>query len=180
LTAGPPGGLISLWSRNLGDGAHITSQVTRATKIYPFATACLRRSIPAAWLDAPLAFFFRTLKLDVFAMFAVCDEREVSPSTPQESEPQELREEEPVELERQASNDEQDGAARVAEDAQPAQEVMIKPGPTGEQSTCWTGWTRRVRCTGTVSIPPIIAAGGLPSSLARIRMRSGFSAPTWK
>lgn len=169
LQAGPDlvplGGLMTGWSRQLGDSAHCKSNVTQVTKICQFATehglideefvSCLSQTYGVTQkrykkgeLDAPLAFFFRTLKLDVLATLAECGEREipppspvVEPNVPEEAEPQVLAagEEESSRAERAAP------CAQVAAEAEQV-EVLVTDDPavgfSGQDITFW--WADRL------------------------------------
>ena len=166
LQAGPDlvplGGLMTGWSRQLGDSAHSKSNVTQVTKICLFATehglideefvSCLSRTYDVTQkrykkgeLNAPLAFFFRTLKLDILATLAVCGERDVPSPAPvveadvfEESEQQELvaaGEEESASAETAAPG------AQVAAEAEQLVEVLVTNDPAiGFSSQDITEW----------------------------------------
>lgn len=151
----PLGGLMTRWSRELGDSAHSKSNCTQVTKIYQFATAhglideefgsCLSRTYEithkrykAGELDAPLAFFFRTLKLDMLATLAVCGVREVPTSAP---EADASAEEELIEQGGRANHDEQ-----VAAEAEELVEMFVTNDPavgfSSQDITFW--WADRL------------------------------------
>jgi hypothetical protein len=171
----PLGGLMTRWSRELGDSAHIKSNCTQVTKICQFATAhgliddeigsCLSRTYgvthkryKAGELDAPLAFFFRTLKLDVLATLAACGVREVPTSAPEadasaKPEQEELAEETPQGFAEEVTEEElieQGGHAnhdeRAAAEAEQLVEMFVTNDPavgfSSQDITFW--WADRL------------------------------------